>query len=133
VHADDVAEAYTRAVLGDLRGAVNLAADPVLDGARIAKRFGGRTVRVPPGLLQTAASLTWHARLQPTEPGWLRLARNAPLMSTDRAEKELGWRPRVDALDAFAELLDGMARGTGAASPPLRPHRLHVPGHGNPY
>jgi nucleoside-diphosphate-sugar epimerase len=90
VHADDVAEAYVRAVLGDLRGPVNLAADPVLDGARIAKWLGGRAVRVPPGLLRLAGR------------GRVRLAREAPLVSTARAEKELGWRPRIDALDALA-------------------------------
>ena len=87
-------------------------------------------------MLRLGASLSWHARLQPTEPGWLRLAQSAPLLSTARAEKELGWRPRVDALAALDELLDGMGRGTGAAAPPLRPRGLadlRVPGHGNPY
>ncbi len=136
LHADDAAEAYVRAALGDARGPFNLAADPVLDGARVAARFAGRTVPVPPGVLRIAASLTWHARLQPTEPGWIPLAAQVPLMSTGRAEKELGWRPRVDALDALAELVDGLARGTGAPAPPLRPRGLpdvRVPGYGNPY
>src|SRR6266508_3464701 len=136
VHADDVAEAYTRAALGDLRGQVNLAADPVLDGARVAARYHGRAVRVPAAVLRLGAGLTWHARLQPTEPGWIRLAAQAPLLSTARAEKELGWRPRMDALGALEELLDGMARGTGAPAPPLRPRGLadvRLPGHGNPY
>src|SRR6266508_540964 len=94
VHADDVAEAYSRAV------------------------------RVPAAVLRLGAGLTWHARLQPTEPGWIRLAAQAPLLSTARAEKELGWRPRMDALGALEELLDGMARGTGAPAPPLRPRGL---------
>jgi nucleoside-diphosphate-sugar epimerase len=136
VHADDVAEAYTRAVLGDVRGAFNIAAEPVLDGARVAARYAGRPVPVPSRALQAAANLSWHARLQPTEPGWVRLAERAPVMSTDRAEKELGWRPRVDALSALTELLDGMAAGAGAPAPPLRPRGLadlRVPGHGNPY
>jgi nucleoside-diphosphate-sugar epimerase len=136
VHADDVAEAYTRAVLGDARGAYNIAADPVLDGARVAERFAGRPVRVRPQVLHAAAHLSWHARLQPAEPGWVRLAEQSPIMSTERAERELGWRPRVDALGALSELIDGMARGAGAPAPPLRPRGLadlRVPGHGNPY
>ena len=135
-HADDVAEAYTRAVGSDVRGAFNLAADPVLDGARVAARYGGRAVPVPAGVLRLGASLSWHARLQPTEPGWVRLGESAPLMSTERAERELGWRPRIDALGALDELLDGMGHGSGAAAPPLRPRGLadlRVPGHGNPY
>jgi len=135
-HADDVAEAYTRAVLSDVHGPFNIAADPVLDGARVAARYGGRAVRVPLGVLRLGASLSWHARLQPTEPGWVRLAESAPLMSSERAERELGWRPRTDALGALEELLDGMARGSGAPAPPLTPRGLtdlRVPGHGNPY
>jgi nucleoside-diphosphate-sugar epimerase len=136
VHADDVADAYVRAATGDVRGAFNIAADPVLDGERVAKRFSGRAVPVPAGVLRVAAGLTWHARLQPTEPGWVRLAAAAPLLSTERAERELGWHPRMDALTALAELIDGMARGTGTPSPPLRPRGradLRVPGHGDPY
>src|SRR5256885_11039682 len=121
VHADDVADAYFRAATMEVRGAFKIAADPVLDGERIAQRFAGRTVPVPAGVLKAAASLTWHARLQPTEPGWVNLATAAPLMATDRAEKELGWRPRHDALSALAELIDGMARGAGTGAPPLRP------------
>lgn len=136
VHAGDVADAYVRAATADVRGAFNIAADPVLDGERVARRFAGRAVPVPAGVLRIAAGLTWHARLQPTEPGWVRLAAAAPLLSTARAERELGWRPRTDALTALAELIDGMARGTGTPSPPLRPRGradLRVPGYGNPY
>jgi nucleoside-diphosphate-sugar epimerase len=136
VHADDVAEAYVRAALSDVRGAFNIAADPVLDAARIAARYHGRPVPVPVPVLRLAAELTWRARIQPAEPGWLRLAAAAPIMSTERARTELGWRPRIDALDAFAELVEGMADGTGTAAPPLRPRGLvdlRVPGHGNPY
>jgi hypothetical protein len=66
----------------------------------------------------------------------VRLATAAPLLSTERAERELGWRPRMDALTALAELIDGMARGAGTPSPPLRPRGrpdLRVPGYGDPY
>jgi nucleoside-diphosphate-sugar epimerase len=141
VHADDVARAYVRAAVSDVHGAFNIAAEPVLDGALLAKRYHGRPVPLPPPVLRLGAELTWRTRLQPTEPGWVRLATKLPLMSTERAERVLGWRPHVSALDALAELLDGLARGTGAPAPALRPRRrlarsladLRVPGHGNPY
>lgn len=144
VHADDVADAYVRAVLADVRGAFNIAADPVLDASSVGARFHGWPVPVPVGLLRGAAALTWHGRLQPTEPGWVPLAAGVPLMCCRRAETELGWRPRVDALDALAGLFAGMATLDGAGSPPLRPavpglRRLaglrigRLPGHGDPY
>jgi nucleoside-diphosphate-sugar epimerase len=144
VHADDVAEAYVRAALADVAGAFNIAADPVLDAQSVGERFGGRPVPVPASVLTGAVSLAWHARLQPAEPGWIRLAVRAPLLSSERAERELGWRPRHSALDALAELVDGLGQGTGSGTAPLRPRppalaRLgavltgHLPGHGDPY
>jgi nucleoside-diphosphate-sugar epimerase len=144
VHADDVADAYVRAVVSDVRGPFNIAADPVLDAQSLTGRFGGMAVPVAPGVLRASATATWRARLQPTEPGWVGLAMRSPLLSWQRATAELGWRPRVSALDALVELFDGMAHRTGGRTAVLRPRpaastRLaamlagHLPGHGDPY
>jgi UDP-glucose 4-epimerase len=144
LHADDVAEAYVRAVSADVRGAFNLASTPVLTPAVVASAFHGRTVPVPASFLRTAADLTWRLRLQPVDRGWVELALAAPLLSTRRAESELGWRPRVDAVDALRELIAGMADDAGTASPPLSPDparpgragallRGRFPGEGDPY
>jgi nucleoside-diphosphate-sugar epimerase len=144
VHADDVADAYVRAVVSDVRGPFNIAADPVLDAQSLTGRFGGMAVPVAPGVLRAGATATWRARLQPTEPGWVGLAMRSPLLSWQRATAELGWRPRVSALDALVELFDGMAHRTGGRTAVLRPRpaastRLaamlagHLPGHGDPY
>ncbi|MFI7604684.1 NAD-dependent epimerase/dehydratase family protein [Micromonospora sp. NPDC049366] len=144
VHTDDVAEAYARAVLGDARGAFNLAADPVLTPELVAHHFHGWTVPVIAPLLRGAAALTWHARLQPVDAGWVELALGVPLMSSERAETELGWRPKVDAVAALRELFEGMAGYAHTSSPPLsgapdlpsRPRGLlkgHLTGHPNPY
>ncbi|SCL16593.1 NAD-dependent epimerase/dehydratase family protein [Micromonospora inyonensis] len=144
VHADDVADAYARAVLSDARGAFNVAADPVLTPELVARHFHGWTVPVAAPLLRTAAALTWRARLQPVDPGWVQLALGVPLMSSQRAETELGWRPERDALTALRELFAGMADGGHTPSPPMtarhdlagRPGGLLLgrpAGHGNPY
>jgi len=144
VHADDVADAYVRAALSTASGPFNIAATPVLDAARVAERFHGRQVPVPARLLPAAAAVTWRARLQPVEPGWVDLALRCPLLSSDRARKELGWQPKVDALDALAELFQGMADRAGDLTHPLRTRpgaiaRLaamaggRLPGHGDPY
>ncbi|SCL37952.1 Nucleoside-diphosphate-sugar epimerase [Micromonospora pallida] len=144
VHADDVADAYARAVLSDARGAFNVAADPVLTPELVARHFHGWTVPVAAPVLQMAAALTWRARLQPVDPGWVRLALDVPLMSSERAEAELGWRPARDAVTALRELFAGMAAGGHTDSPPMsrrndlagRPGGLLVgrpAGQGNPY
>nr|BFE60433.1 NAD-dependent epimerase/dehydratase family protein [Dactylosporangium thailandense] len=144
VHADDVADAYVRALTSDARGAFNIAADPVLTPELAAELFHGRTMPVPAVVLRAAAAATWHARLQPVDAGWVRLALSAPLLDTTRAATELGWRPAVDASEALRELAAGMAHRAHAGSAPLsgaagRPGRLggllrgRLPGTGNPY
>jgi nucleoside-diphosphate-sugar epimerase len=144
VHAADVAEAYTRAVMSDARGAFNVVTEPVLDPPTIARVLKGRPLPVPSALLTWAAGATWLTRLQPADPGWLWLALRAPLLDATRARVELGWAPQYDALTALTDLIDGLAAGTGTTSPALRPRapltdrlvalaRGQLPGHGARY
>ncbi|GGO05715.1 NAD-dependent epimerase/dehydratase family protein [Micromonospora parathelypteridis] len=144
VHADDVADAYARALLSEVRGAFNVAADPVLTPELVARHFHGWTVPVAAPVLRVAAALTWRARLQPVDAGWVELGLNAPLMSSERAETELGWQPKISALTALKELFVGMAGHDHAGSPPLSGARdlpgqpaalleARPPGQGNPY
>ncbi len=144
VHADDVADAYARAVLGEAAGAFNIVADPVLTPELIAEHFHGWTVPVAAPVLRAAATLTWRARLQPVDVGWVEMALQVPLLSPERANTELGWEPSVNALTALRELFTGMAEHAHTASPPMSGSRLlagrsggllrgRLPGHGNPY
>jgi nucleoside-diphosphate-sugar epimerase len=121
VHADDVGQAYRLAVVGDARGAFNLAADPVLDADAVAALLDARPVRVPAGLLKAGAAATWRLHLQPVSPGWLDLALQSPLLDAGRARSELGWQPRHSATDALQELLAGLREAAGAPTPPLDP------------
>jgi UDP-glucose 4-epimerase len=120
VHADDLADGVARIVEQRASGAFNLAADPVISPRGLSAMFEGRWLPVPASWLRAAVSLSWHFRLQPTEPGWLDLAL-VPTMSTERARTELGWRPRTDSQSAIREVLAGMADESGVeASPALR-------------
>lgn len=121
VHSLDVGEAYRLAVTRDVRGAFNIAADPVLDPDELGRALSARKLRLSPGFVRAAAAVTFRLRLQPTPPGWVDLALQAPVMSTDRARKELGWTPTHTSVEALLELLNGISRGAGTATPPLRP------------
>ncbi len=121
VHSLDVGEAYRLAVVGDVRGAFNVAAEPVLDPAELGRLLGARAVPVPAGALRAAAGVTWRLRLQPTPPGWLDMALGVPLMDVSRARTELGWEAKHSGGEALLEVIDGMREGSGLPTPPLTP------------
>ena len=119
VHADDVADAYRLAVVRDVAGAFNVAADPVLDPAVLGDLLGARPLPVAPKVLRALAEVTWKLRLQPTPPGWLDMALAVPIMDTTRAREELGWAPCSRSTEALGELLEGLRLGDGGPTPPL--------------
>lgn len=122
VHTSDVAEAYRAAVVGDVRGAFNIAAEPVLHGDELGRILRARVVPVPQAVLRAGADLSWRARLQPTPPGWVDLALAVPVLDTTRARRELGWQPRWTAAEALLDLLGGLAAGADAPTPALARH-----------
>ena len=120
VHADEVADAYRRAIVGDARGAFNIAAEPVLDGEALGRLLDARPVPVPAGALRAGAAAAFHLRLTPTPPGWVDMAHAVPLMDSSRAREVLGWQPQRDAGAALLELLEGIRSSAGSPTPPLQ-------------
>jgi nucleoside-diphosphate-sugar epimerase len=121
VHSRDVGEAYRQAVVRDVHGAFNIAAEPEIGVEELCEFFGARSFPLPARALRTAADLSWKLRLQPSSPGWIDLALGVPMMDTARAREELGWEPKVTSLQALDDLLDGMRHAEGAPTPPLEP------------
>jgi nucleoside-diphosphate-sugar epimerase len=123
VHTLDVAEAYRLAIMGDARGAFNVAAEPVLDAPTLARALGARAVPMSAAVARGAMAASWRLRLQPTPPGWLDMGLGVPIMDTTRAREELGWEPRRSSLDAIRDLLAGIADADGEPTPPLETAR----------
>ncbi|HEY3943134.1 MAG TPA: NAD-dependent epimerase/dehydratase family protein [Acidimicrobiales bacterium] len=119
VHTDDVADAYRRAVTGSVKGAFNVAAHPILDAEVLSRTTGAWRVPVPARLVRSAMRVAYDLHLQPSEPGWFDMAAQGPLMSTERAERSLGWQATRSSLDTLRELIDGIAARSDLATPPL--------------
>jgi len=124
VHSDDVADAVVRVLEQEAVGAFNLAAEPPITRDDIALALGARGVHLDRRLLRAAVALSWRTRVQSLDPGWIDLAFAVPLLDAGRARRELGWRPQVDARDALAETVHGMAEAASAPSPALRPRSV---------
>ena len=124
VHADDVAQVYRAIVTGRYAGAFNVAAPDVLRGPEVASVVSrGRCLEVPVGAARAAVTVGWSLRAVAVSPGWVDLAQAVPLLDTARVRADLGWQPRWTAVEALADLVHGMAHGSGTASPPMRPRR----------
>jgi UDP-glucose 4-epimerase len=121
LHAADAGEAYRLAVVRPVRGAFNLAADPVVDPQGLAQLLGARTVRVPAPALRAALAAAWGLHLVPASPYLFDAVLRLPIMDTTRARTELGWSPRHSSLDAMREFLEGLRAGAGMDTPPLSP------------
>jgi len=123
LHTDDAAQAYVQALHADVRGAFNLAAEPVVDAAALAEVFGGRPVRLPTAPVRGLLAASWQARVVPASPDLFDYVLRMPLMDSSRARSELGWNPRMSSVEALTEFRDGLRRGAGFPTPPLAASR----------
>ena len=121
VHSSDAALAYRLALLTDVRGAFNIAAEPVIDAEILGQVFEARPVPMPALGARTFMMAAWRAHLSPTDPALLDLVLQLPMLDSTRAHRELGWQPQYSGVDALRELLGGMGDGAGMQTPPLEP------------
>jgi nucleoside-diphosphate-sugar epimerase len=135
LHSYDMGEAIRLAVTGGAQGPFNIAADPVIGPAELARMLGARVVRVPVGAVRAALAAAWQLHLVPADPKLFDLLLRLPVMSTERARTELGWAPRYSATEAIQAFLNGLRSNAGMDTPPLAaktsgPARSHELGTG---
>ncbi|MFE7775118.1 NAD-dependent epimerase/dehydratase family protein [Streptomyces sp. NPDC057445] len=119
LHTDDAAAAYREAVTRPVRGAFNLAAEPPLDAAELARIMDARPLKVPLPPLRAALSAAWRLRLVAASPDLFDAVLRLPLLDSSRARAELDWRPRYSAVEAVLEFLDGLRAQAGMETAPL--------------
>ncbi|MFF4825506.1 SDR family oxidoreductase [Streptomyces sp. NPDC001312] len=120
LHTDDAARAYRLALAHEVRGAFNLAAEPPLDAQVLGELLGSRPVRLPRTAARSAIAAAWGLRLLPASPQLFDAVLHLPLMDCTRAHTELGWRPERTATEVLQEFLQGLQRGEGEDTEPLR-------------
>jgi UDP-glucose 4-epimerase len=95
VHEHDVASAFLAGVLGKGEpGPYNLAGGGTVTLRDLADALGWYSVPVPGLALDAAAEVVSRLPLVPDRVRWLHTLRKPVLMKTDRARRQLGWRPR---------------------------------------
>ena len=107
VHEDDVASAFAAGVRGlGEPGPYNLAGGGTLTMADVADALGWYSVPVPKPLLDATAEVATRLPLMPETVAWIHSLRKPVLMKTDRAKKQLRWRPKHTARAALKEMAE---------------------------
>jgi UDP-glucose 4-epimerase len=119
VHADDVADALVRVLERKISGPVNLAAEPALDRSTIQEIFGGVGPSLPLPVVRAVVEATWRLNLQPTDAGWIDLAKSVPVLDTERARRDLNWVPFHRADDLLRDFLAALRERRGTRGPVL--------------
>jgi nucleoside-diphosphate-sugar epimerase len=106
VHHDDVASAMRAAVLGrGAPGVYNLAGPGQLTVKALAEELGWYSIPVPELAVDAAAQLVGRLGFLPAQAQWIAAFREPVIMSAAKARRELGWRPRHDALHTLRETI----------------------------
>ena len=107
VHEDDVASAFVAGVLGKGEpGPYNLAGRGTITASDIADALGWYSVSVPKVAVEATAEVASRLPLMPESVAWLHSVRKPVLMKTDRAQKELGWKPKHTAKATLKQLVE---------------------------
>jgi UDP-glucose 4-epimerase len=106
VHHDDVAAAMRAAVLGrGASGIYNLAGAGQLTVKQLAEELGWYSIPVPELAVDAVAELIGRLGFLPAQAQWISAFREPVIMDTARARRELGWRPKYDALQTLRETI----------------------------
>jgi UDP-glucose 4-epimerase len=106
VHHDDVASAMRAAVLGrGTPGVYNLAGPGELTVKRLAEELGWYSIPVPELAMDAVAEMIGRLGFLPAQAQWIAAFREAVIMSTAKARRELRWRPLHSALQTIRETI----------------------------
>jgi nucleoside-diphosphate-sugar epimerase len=107
VHEDDVASAFVAGVRGlGSPGPYNLAGKGTLRTSDVADALGWYSIPVPGIAVDATAEVVARVPGMPEIASWIQSARKPVLMKTDRARKELRWRPKHTARETLRQLVE---------------------------
>ena len=107
VHEDDVASAFVAGALGRGEpGPYNLAARGTLTLGDVADALGWYSIPVPDAAVDATAEIVSRVPSLPEAFAWVQAIRKPVLMKTERAQKQLRWRPKHTARATLKQLIE---------------------------
>jgi nucleoside-diphosphate-sugar epimerase len=106
VHEDDVASAFVAGVHGrGAPGPYNLAGNGKLQMSDLADALGWYSVPLPHSAVEATADVIARVPNLPAIVSWIHSVRKPVLMRTDRAKRELGWKPEHTSRATLRDLV----------------------------
>jgi nucleoside-diphosphate-sugar epimerase len=106
VHHDDVAQAMRAAVLGrGSPGPYNLAGPGQLTVCELAGELGWYSIPVPELAVDAVSEMVGRLGFLPAQAQWISAFREPVIMDTSKAQRELRWRPKHDALTTLRQTI----------------------------
>jgi nucleoside-diphosphate-sugar epimerase len=107
VHEDDVASAFVAGVLGrGAPGAYNLAGGGTLRVSDLARALGWYSIQIPELAVDVTAEVIARLPGSPPQLNWIHSVRKEVLMKTDRAKRELRWKPKYTGKATLKALVE---------------------------
>lgn len=98
LHQGDLASAFHAAIKGEASGPFNLGTDDALEPKELARIHGQKLIQGPLRLFEVAADIGFRLKLFPASSQWVTLG--DPVISNQRARKELGWQPQFTSAES---------------------------------
>jgi len=106
VHEDDVAQAFVHGVHGKGEpGPYNLAGNGKLTISDLADALGWYSIPIPELAVGATAEVVSRLPVAPPVFSWIESVRKPVLMKTDKAKKQLGWKPKHTSKATLKELV----------------------------
>src|SRR3954452_11147511 len=107
IHEADVGQAFLACIVGQgPPGAYNIAGDGILTGADVARAVGLAPVKVPGGIVRTAAKAASAVPFLPPAAEWVEAATRPAIMDISKARRELGFSPDYTAIEALRDTIN---------------------------
>lgn len=102
LHIDDYASAVEAALTKRAKGIYNIAGSGTVRWREMVHMAGGTVAPAPASVLRGITALSWSLGLQKRSPGaGINFIQRPWLVSTDKIEREIGWKPRYSSVEAL--------------------------------
>ena len=111
LHENDLTDALITCLQSDSSGTYNVAGEGTVNWRDLTQMSGQRLITLPAPVIYGVTEATWRLRLQgESSAAGLNFIRYPWVASTEKMQRELGFKPRYTSREALAEFIEAKGR-----------------------